>query len=298
MKFGRQHGESLRRVFTEDVLDRLGKVSRQFFERDRAGAPIRERHIILRGGERALSACHRPHRHAWVSYLQAADACGLLDSADVRARLVGNDDDGFRSAMAECFTAWYFARRRNASVTLNPSTKAAKNFDLIIERAGLTVQAEVKAPHVPVVNRTWSADDSQVLWRAVSDAGKQLKADRPNIVVIVPLLRVPVCQDRTQLLKAVIAEPVLNVFVSRDETPPPPPEPGLLQRGKLAKLWPDKDSGTPRTHLTRVSAVITLETPRTTRAGRLQTAVVVIHNPFVNDRGDPENSDRGGLRWT
>jgi hypothetical protein len=65
--------------------------------------------------------------------------------------------------MAECCAAWYFKRMRRARVIPNPASKANKNFDLVIERGGLTVNAEVKAPYAPQLNSYGAGDDAAVL---------------------------------------------------------------------------------------------------------------------------------------
>jgi hypothetical protein len=200
----------------------------------------------------------------------------------MRARLIGDDDNGFRSAMAECCTAWYFVHRRRAKVAPNTASKATKNFDLVIRRGNLTVHAEVKAPYVPLLNNFGSGDDARVLQKCVEDAGTQFRKGQANVVVLVPLLRTPISLDRGQLLKATIGEPALQIFVSLDGSKPPPPAPTFLQRGKLAKLWP-AGGGAFRTDLTRVSAVMAIEKRRveSARGPRLVPVVVVIHNPFA-----------------
>ncbi len=270
-------------MFTTDVLDRLARLSRPEPSKwDSNGNPTRERHLVLGVTRQDPCGWRSAHRRAWASYLRVAAACGLLDTPGVPSRLLGNDDDGFRGAMAECCTAWFFARRRRAKVTRNPASKTTKNFDLVVERDGLVVHAEVKAPYVPQLNRSWSNDDSKVLRKCVEGAGSQFTKGQANIVVLVPLLPMPVWMARHHLLKATIGEPALNVFVSKDDSKPPPPEPTFLQRGKLAKLWP-ADGGAFRTDLTRVSAVMTIEQRRVdgARGARLTPVVVVIHNPFA-----------------
>src|SRR5215475_10497324 len=53
-------------------------------------------------------------REAWEKYLRCATRLGFFDGAqgeDLRSRLVGRDDDLFRSAMSECFAAWFLSER-------------------------------------------------------------------------------------------------------------------------------------------------------------------------------------------
>lgn len=295
----------LRELFTPDVLDRLANKSRPAPSKwDTEGECIRRRDLVLRTIGRPSSSPSRiALQRAWASYLRVADACGLLAIPDVRSRLVGSDDEGFRSVMAECCAAWYFARRRRARVIPNPASKATKNFDLVIERDGLTVHAEVKAPYVPRLNKGWAGDDSEVLSTAVKKAGEQFKRGHSNLVVLVPSLRTPISDERGQLLKALIGKQVLEVFVSLDGSKAPPPKPVFLQNGKLAKRWPDGE-GAFRSHLTRVSAVMSIEHRR--EGARLVPAVVVVHNPFATSPLPREFFgkvpqwlvDGGTMRWS
>jgi hypothetical protein len=275
--------DPLRHLFGPDVLARLAKVRRpQPSPHDHAGIPVRNRHLVIAATGPEPSPSRWAHQQAWVAYLKVADSCGLLNAPDVVSRLTGDDDDGFRSAMAECCAAWYFARKRRARVSPNPASKASKNFDLVVERGVLKLHAEVKAPYVPLVNSSWAGDDASMLRRCVETAGEQFTKGQPNLVVLVPLLRTPVSMHRDQLLKATIGEHALAVpLPPRDGSKRRKPEPIFLQRGKLAKLWPAKGDAAFRTDLTRVSAVMTIEQRRVEET-RLVPSVVVIHNPFAS----------------
>ena len=301
-----QRHDILSRLFDGSVLGRLASLSRPPASKwDTGGSPVRERHLVIQASQ--PSTWRWAHRHAWASYLRAAKGAGLLDDPEMLPRLLGDDDDGFRSAMSECCTAWYLAHHRRARVRPNPATKKTKNFDLVVERRGVTAHVEVKAPYVPLLSSNWSGDDAKVLRRCVEDSGVQFGKGNPNVVVLVPLLRTPVSLARGQLLKATIGEPAINVFVSLDGSKPPPPEQTFLQRGKLAKLWPDQ-GGAHRTDLTRVSAVMSIEQRRTEdRYGsRLQPVVVVVHNPFAANPLPPAFFGRvpqwitknGTMRWS
>lgn len=273
----------LHTLFPIDLLRRLEVVKRPTPSPwDSDGVPIRERHLVV--------ACSGPNpslarwaRHlAWREYLGAAARSGLLKSPDLVARLTGVDDDGFRSALAECFAAWFFSVRRRMVVRPNPASKQTKNFDLSIQDGPVLVNAEVKAPYVPREHSHVTGDDSSALREAIAKAGDQLPKGQPNVVVLVPLLRTDVASDRNQLLKATIGEPALNIFVAIGGAPPRKPEPTFLQRGKLAKLWAC-GGGVFRTDLTRVSAVMTLEELLEARGDELRVTrrVVVVHNPFA-----------------
>ena len=279
--------QPIHRLFTADVLDSLARIRRPAPSPwDSDGIPVRERHLVVTCSGPEPSRARWARRSAWAAYLRAAERCGLLESPDVVARLVGTDDDGFRSALAECLATWFFAVRRRVSVRPNPAPKTKKNFDLLLEGAGaMSLNAEVKAPYVPLSNRSWAGDDAAVLRESIEKAGTQLNKDSPNVVVLVPLLRTSVTSHRSQLLKATIGEHALSVPIVRDRRPPPKPKPTFLQEGKLAKLWPERN-GAFRTDLTRISAVMTIEEHLVERGAELRVAqsVVVIHNPFATHR--------------
>lgn len=270
-------------LFTSSVVDKLAKVQRAKPSKwDSAGLPVRERHVTMACSGPEPSRGRWARRKSWAAYLRAAERCGLLGSSDVVGRLVGADDDGFRSALAECLVAWFFDVRRRVKVRPNAEAKTAKNFDLVLEGNEITVSAEVKAPYVPRLNQSFSGNDSATLRASIEKAGTQFKKDRPNLVVLVPLLRTQLQMNRSQLLKATIGESALSVFVSLDGSPPPKPQPTFLQQGKLAKIWPD-GNGAFRTDLTRISAVVTIEESYVERSSglRIGHSVIVIHNPFA-----------------
>lgn len=110
-----------------------------------------------------------------------------------------------------------------------------------------------------------------------------LHAERANLLVLAPVIRTPVAWDRDQLVKAVIGEQALAVYVSLDGTEAPPPEPTFLQTGKLAKIHRGKD-GQATTDLTRISAVMSVEAfERDDDEGNVYTHhfALVVHNPFA-----------------
>lgn len=276
-------------LFTAEVLEKLARLRRPEPSKwDNAGKAVRERHLVVAANGPQPSPARWANRRAWAEYIRVASTCGLLDEA-LRKRLVGVDDDDFRSALSECCAAWYFVRRRRANVRPNPASKSNKNFDLLVSRNGLVVHSEVKAPYVPQLNNFGVGDDLKVLRKSISDAGAQLKKGTPSLVILVPAIRTPVSMNRGQLLKATIGEPALAIYVSRGDSKPPPPKPTFIQDGKLAKVWPAGD-GAFRTDLTRVSAVMTIEQRRLDGPGgpRLSPVVIVVHNPFAAHPIDPE----------
>jgi hypothetical protein len=118
----------------------------------------------------------------------------------------------------------------------------------------------------------------------VEAAGTQFKKGRCNIVPLVPVLRSEVFLNRDQLVKAVIGEHALSVYVSLDPAcTPPPAEPTFLQTGKLARLRPQRDGGV-RTDFTRISAVVSIEpilVDNNDGECEVRHEVVATHNPFA-----------------
>jgi hypothetical protein len=97
-------------LFTTEVLGRLKKhpaPSTMLAQRvdilSTVETPSAE--LNIRTWQRTLIA----RRAAWADYVTAMREAGLLD-ADVVARLTEINDDGFRSAVAECLTCHFLAR--------------------------------------------------------------------------------------------------------------------------------------------------------------------------------------------
>jgi hypothetical protein len=221
-------------------------------------------------------------RATWANYLLGAEACGLLDDPDVIARLTGDDDDGFRSALAECAAAW-FLKELGFGVKARPDPPQSRGVDLLGVLDELNVYVEVKAPYVPRPTR-WAGDDADVLVKCIKDAGNdQFKRGRANILMLVPALRMEIHNNREQLLKATIGQHGLAVPIALDDAPPPPPHGIFLQTGKLARPRITRE-GAFTTDLTRISAVMSLE-PRFRHVSNDLTDVlhsaIVVHNPFA-----------------
>jgi hypothetical protein len=94
--------------------------------------------------------------------------------------------------MAECLVAWYFVRRRRMRVAPRPDGTDTRNVDLAIHSPPLVLATEVKAPFVPIAGRSWSGGDERTILSALVKAGGQCKKGRPNLVVLVPVLRSPI----------------------------------------------------------------------------------------------------------
>ena len=178
------------------------------------------------------------------------------------------------------------ARLGGVAVTSKPESKAQKNVDFLARRDALELYGEVKSPYVPLLNGVGSGDDSKSLRSCVQTAGEQFKKGRCNIIFLAPVLRTPIHMFREQLVKAVIGESALTVYVSLDPAhPAPPAEPTFLQTGKLARLHP-KGDGTVTTDYTRISAVVSVEqilVEAATGERNVDHRITVVHNPFAEN---------------
>jgi len=293
-------------MYTPEVLARLRAVSRPMVSaHDHAGESVRRRHLIF-SSEALTRESLRLQRSAWWRYLAHAAAQDLIDN-DLKGRLTDTDDDNFRGALAECFTSWFFAQKLGIDLRRH-RTDGGPGPDF---EGGGNIRVEVKAPHVPIVGTEWSGDDAGALRECVAKAGRQFQAGMVNLVVVVPLLRMPLFIERNQLSRALIGDYALSVPIALDGAgPATEPTNVFLQNGKLAKLFPKKQGGF-GADLTKVSAVVAIEDEfvRSDHGFALQHSVHVVHNPFAPQgcrlgcevfAPSPQLSidDQGEMAWT
>ncbi len=147
----------------------------------------------------------RVWRAAWETYLYTAYACGLFHGErrkDLLARLGSRNADGFRSAMAECLTCWFLAGKMRFSVSSDMRGRLNKTLDLGLAIEGTNIGVEVKAPFRERPKTTWSGGESDKIAQAIEQANKQFDDSGPNLLVLVPELRVPIRSHRDALLHA------------------------------------------------------------------------------------------------
>lgn len=250
------------------------------------GRDLRERHRILGAGLDSWPG-QRALRAVWAKYFAAADACGLLGDADIESRLTSEDDEAFRSALAECESAW-FLQERGFAVSPRPDPPSARGVDLLAALGEVDVYVEVKAPLVDRLDR--GSNEVTALLKCIKDAGAgQFKRERANLLIVVPTFGMEVYNKRGQLLKATIGEHALAVPISLGDKEAPEPYATFLQNGKLATIRRRSDGGF-TTDLTRLSAVMSLE-HKFRHISDNETEVlhvgIVVHNPFASDPIDP-----------
>jgi len=217
----------------------------------------------------------RAVKASWDTYLFSAYACGMFQEGgggkgrELLGRLRGLDNGGFRSAMAECMTCWFFAGKMGLSVEPYAPGRGGKKLDMRLLVDGNWIGVEVKSPFrerpKPPPGKstiTWCGDDADKIKQCMEDANKQFCDDRPNLLVIVPELRMHVFSHRRDVVKAAYGQSKITFWVDTQTGESGPVEVKLFQDGKfLNKSRPNgkplKPDGLPAYR--RISAILCLE---------------------------------------
>lgn len=227
----------------------------------------------------------RCHKAAWEAYFDAARHVGLLagqQGRDVLARLRGRSVQNFDSAMAECAAVWYFAGKNSLEVTPHPVGRSGP-LEFLVKVGGVGVNVEVKAPHRDVEYdedgiASWVGHDSDLILQALRSASKQFPAGKPNLLVLVPRLRVPLHDDRRQVIAALYGENRIFVPTQREESEPYSvfdPNGALFRNTKLSGRFLKSDRMPAHT---RVSAVLSIEEVIT--HDKVDHKTLLMPNPF------------------
>lgn len=202
----------------------------------------------------------RGQKAAWETYLAAAFACQLFEGAkgsDLRSRLAGWDSDNFRSAMAECMACWYLAGKCRLSINPSAPGRGAKNLEMVVFWKDASIAVEVKAPHQESpASRIGSGNGSHKLETVIERANKQFDNNGPNLLVIVPSLRLRMHHHRTALAHALYGQTMMEFRINRETgTAEEEGEARFVPVGKLFKA--QKADGSPGYQ--RISAVLCIE---------------------------------------
>lgn len=297
--------EPLWSVFTPDAVGRLQSVAQPSEALD-----FRLR-VLGAGGlnPSAANRAQRAYKAAWEVYLTAAFVCGLLDGAhgaDLMARLTGVNDDNFRSAMSECLVAWYLAGRLKLRVAPRPEGRPGHPLELAVKLPDGDINVEVKAPYRPIPGDFWWGDDSDALQSALREANKQFKAGARNLLVVVPTLRLPICdQWRLPVERAFIGETVISVPIDTGTGGPAGPTTFPFKlTGDLTKAWPKPGQPQRAPRFTRISALLCLNDYDD--GPEVKHRALIVHNPNAAAplprepwSGIPEFSQQSGeWRWS
>lgn len=203
----------LREVFTSHVIEHWRKIAPSHEE-------IRFRLRVLEAFgsySRDPAAAYelrrfRAKKAAWDTYLFTAYACNMFKGEkgkDLLGRLRGIDEDSFRSAMAECMVCWFLAGRMKQSVDPRSPGRNGKKLEMWLFIDGDRIGVEVKSPFrerpsPPPGKSTvcWVGDDADKIEQCMEAANKQFSDKIPNLLVIVPSLRLRMFSHRHDIVKA------------------------------------------------------------------------------------------------
>ncbi len=214
----------------------------------------------------------RAQKVAWETYLYAAYACEMFSrekGSDLLGRLRGADDDGFRSAMAECMTCWFLAGRMKLRVDPCAPGRDGKNLEMRILTDAGEIGVEVKAPFRPMPMPppgqhavVWVGDDADKIEECLKAANKQFSQKIANVFVIVPQLRTRMFTHREDLVKAAYGQSKIVVPIDRSTGMGGTAEVRFFPEGKFFNTQrpggkPLKPDGFPAHR--RISAIVCIE---------------------------------------
>lgn len=243
----------LNALFTADVVDRLNR-------RQNPSDELKYRLRVITASDPDHADDHTrfvnrgllAHRSSWEEYVEAMEAAGFLDN-DIKARLVGDGDDGFRSALSECMVCWLLSEGLGLTVSGRHEGRPCTAIDFAIERDGSRISVEVKSPYVarPKGN-VWFGNHSHIIPPTVDDANKQFADGRSNVLALLPLVDFPILAGRREFVEAILGEEkiVLTIDTKKGGSVGDP-RAEFFPNGKLLKRWPE-----PR--FTRVGAILVM----------------------------------------
>jgi hypothetical protein len=277
-------------IFTDEILRRLRKAavnSRLAEFRLQILSPHASKYL-------ANSPLHdqpfyEQKRERWSQWIATALSFGMFEEAhgaELKSRLTGIDDDGFRSALAECMTCWAFSTQPGSSVLPRPSGQGARVLEFAIQTSYGEVGLEVKSPRLRGSLPLGPAEDQATsvlnnysvavaMRAALRSANRQFARTRRNILVIaLPAIGEPTCITPERWLASLI-----RAFYGERRVitaAPGGPESELVAEGDFLK----RPGGVPR--FTRISAVVGLG-----EFGSRLELQAVLHNPCSERPVDP-----------
>jgi len=115
-------------IFSPTVLEALGAVSNPTEQ-------LRTRLLIFSADVVAPILDVAVYRGALERYLGCALRLGFFEEAsgnDLRARLVGTDDELYMSAISECFVAWFLNERLSLPVSPRPIGRRGSVLEMVL----------------------------------------------------------------------------------------------------------------------------------------------------------------------
>jgi hypothetical protein len=250
------------------------------------------------------------YRQAWSRYLSLSARLGFFGGSqgeDLRSRLVGKDDDLFRSAMSECFAVWFLSDRLQLRVSPRPKGRSASVLEMSIATGDGDINVEVKAPRKPLpAVGVWAGDDADALRSAIKSANEQFEQGRRNMLVIVPLLPTffsaePRGLRRYMALKAFLVEETIRVMIDPATGGPAGPiHQGWRPSGEFVKSRPGK-----RRWFTRTGAALLINEHIPVPPIKMTYSAMLVHNPSARNplpselwRGVDQFCEIGGGQWS
>ncbi|MBV8772363.1 MAG: hypothetical protein JO166_08555, partial [Deltaproteobacteria bacterium] len=275
--------EALGSIFTHEIFGRLQKSaanSRSAEFRLQILSPCMSNRLE-NSPEHDQLLCEQI-RERWNRWIASALSVGMFEEphgAELKSRLTGIDDDGFRSALAECMTCWAFSSELGLPILPRPSGRGGRVLEFGIQTSHGEISLEVKAPRLRGLVTGPAAEQSAsglytysvtiAMRAALRSANRQFARARRNLLVIaLPEIEEPVgiTSERwlASLIKAFYGEQ--HLISAQPEAPPSQ----SATDGNFLK----RPGGVPR--FTRISAVVGLG--EFGRCPDLHAAV--LHNPY------------------
>jgi hypothetical protein len=222
-------------------------------------------------------------RRRWNRWIAAGVSCGLLDQphgAELRSRLTGIDDDGFRSALAECMVCWALTNELGLQMRPRPAGRDQRVLEFAATTFEGEVNFEVKSPRPyrsgrPGPSTEIANDALEKYWGAVSmgaalrSANRQFVRSQRNILIIaLPDIGEAPAGSCTGRWPSALERALYGEAHSVDSSAGPTAS-GFFEGNFVRCL-----GGKPR--FTRISAAIALEDS----CGPGQLRAAVLHNPY------------------
>jgi hypothetical protein len=169
---------------------------------------------------------------------------------------------------------WYFQDVLGFETSSGQGLGApGRNPDLLVSKAGISLVADVKSPIRATKSDMWCGDDSIVLGRQLGSALEQFSAERQNIVVLTPRVRVLATWDRQQLVKALFYTNTYSGTYDAARGEITEVHPSIRMDGRLLR----DDDG--ENKYGKISAVVCLEAYE---VDEIKHSMLVLHNPRAN----------------
>jgi hypothetical protein len=246
-------------------------------------------------------------RALWERWVDAASRGGLFDGnegIELRSRLAGVDDNGFRSAIAECMVAWAFSDDLGLRISPRPAGRGGSVLEFLVQAPSQEIHVEVKSPRnldeltKPEGGAVDVGAPATALARALESAAKQFNEGAANVLVLAfpetgaPIPAVSCKPPELSLIPAFYGEHTLLTRAGG------PTVSAFDPKGRFLRPY----AGQPR--FTRVSAIVCIDDVPPYE--KLQA--VVLHNPHAIRPVEPKtfgdwrqlvpDPNSGAMRWT